>query len=541
MVLFVAAMLAAAVFALMGRKTFGEAERNRQLQQSLANMVSLMWDVDESLERRLAAGDGDLRPDAAALGRVNALLTQGRELAQQSCSQKAGLFADLDTAVRLFLAQAQSPLSQAVAAESAVAVRQSFKEVRTAAGKLQVPSIDSTGRAELYQNLQLGAIGIALGAGIAVFMLQRARKHHEIVPLSQSITHLRSDKASLEAIILARDDELRAAKRQTKELTGELAHSLRHADLALRGSAATGFAQDKDLRYTWISRDAMAHQVADILGHTDTELLDGDPSGFVEIKRRVVATGHPARTEILLPTAAGTAWFDVQIEPTFDGNHEVAGLIGVAVDLTERREREGRIQLLLREITHRSKNLLAIIQSMARQTAMRTDSRAEFVDVFSRRIQALALLHDLLIQADWAGAATAQIVRSQLAPFDDLVGGRVDVAGPELQLRPEAAQGLGLAVHELITNAMKFGALSVEGGSICVSWHVASEDDLTPWIYFEWKEQGLQDSPPPTHQGFGHVVLEAATARALSGKSSFTYAPAGATWRLEIPGEWIAS
>jgi two-component sensor histidine kinase len=146
----------------------------------------------------------------------------------------------------------------------------------------------------------------------------------------------------------------------------------------------------------------------------------------------------------------------------------------------------------------------------------------------------------VLIQANWAGAATAQIVRSQLSPFADLVGGRVDVVGPELQLRPEAAQGLGLAVHELITNATKFGALSIPGGSIRVSWNITQQDSMAPWVHFEWKEQGLQDPKPPTHRGFGHVVLEAATARALSGKSSFTYAPDGATWRLDIPGEWIA-
>lgn len=542
--LFGGAMVAAILFAALSRRSYEGVLRSGNLQQSVADILNLAWDIEASLEDRLARHDGGLEPAKTATAQADPLLAEGRGLSQKIGRREAALFASLESALRLFLVQtratlsAQGALSQETAAKVAAA-RRSFEEVRAAAGQLQNLRRAPGRRGGLYENLELFSMVGAMGTAILALAQQRAATRSQVALLTRRIAGLRTENALLEGLISKRDAELAAADRHAKELASELAQTVLRADLTLRGSAATAFAQDKDLRYTWISGKAMAPGIAEMLGRTDAELMQGDLSGLAEVKRRVIDTGIAARAEITLPTAAGTGWYDVLIEAMLDGDRRVAGLIGVAVDITERREREGRIELLLREITHRSKNLLAIVQSMARQTAMRTGSHAEFVDVFSRRIQALALLHDLLIQANWAGAAAAQIVRSQLSPFTDLVGGRVDVAGPELQLRPEAAQGLGLAVHELITNATKFGALSRPGGSIRVSWKMAMEDDA-PWVHFEWKEQGLENPQPPTRRGFGHVVLEAATARGLSGRSSFTYAPDGATWRLEIPGEWIA-
>jgi two-component sensor histidine kinase/CHASE3 domain sensor protein len=388
---------------------------------------------------------------------------------------------------------------------------------------------------DLYHIVLFASIALAILVALVVFRLQGQLAQENIRRLEAGARQLSAANENLEGLVSERTQALLASTRRAEELAAELTHNLQRFDLALRGSAVTAFTQDRDLRYTWISRDAMAHTVANIVGRTDAELAQR--SGRVmALKRKVIETGEPLQAEVVLDDAVGERWYDVYLEPTRDESGTVAGLMGVAVDVTERRERETRIQLLLREITHRSKNLLAVIQSMARQTAARTASRSEFVGVFSQRIQSLAVSHDLLLQGDWVGAQLKRVVQAQLAPFAELIGTRVNLEGPELSLKPEAAQGLGMAVHELVTNAAKFGALTLPNGKIRVSWCVDGDDRQ---VHFEWKEYDVPHPERPERQGFGHVVLESATARALSGASRFVYAADGATWKLDFPGEWL--
>ena len=140
------------------------------------------------------------------------------------------------------------------------------------------------------------------------------------------------------------------------------------------------------------------------------------------------------------------------------------GVTGAAVDITERKEGEAHLRLLMRELTHRSKNLLAVIQAMARQTAKHTGSIQTFVERFGARVQALARSHDLLVQESWHSASLNELVRSQLAYYLDREPDQVLIEGPDVRLKPEAAQSLGLALHELATNAAKHGAMSRSGG-----------------------------------------------------------------------------
>src|SRR5262249_51174373 len=141
---------------------------------------------------------------------------------------------------------------------------------------------------------------------------------------------------------------------------------------------------------------------------------------------------------------------------------------GILQDVTERKVREEREYLLMREVNHRAKNMLSVVEAIARQTATRNPE--DFVERFSERIQALSANQELLVRNEWRGVDIEELVRAQLSHFADLIGSRIVVNGPKLRLKPASAQAIGLAVHELATNAGKYGALSTDKGRVDVFW-----------------------------------------------------------------------
>ena len=214
-------------------------------------------------------------------------------------------------------------------------------------------------------------------------------------------------------------------------------------------------------------------------------------------------------------------------------------IIAGAVDITRYKEQEGRIRLLMRELTHRSKNLLSVIQAIMRQTAANSTSVEDFETRFTARLQSLAGSHDLLVREDWQGASIRELVRSQLGHYIDRARLEPDRAEPgePLQIRPDAAQHIGMALHELATNAAKYGALSVPSGKVQISWLCVSaepdgETDVPPVM---WKKPAAHWSERPSRRGFGRVVIERTVARALNGDVHIDYAAAGLRWTLEFP------
>jgi len=197
-------------------------------------------------------------------------------------------------------------------------------------------------------------------------------------------------------------------------------------------------------------------------------------------------------------------------------------------DITQRKVHEEHVQLLTREVNHRAKNMLSVVHAISHQIA--AGNPEDFARRFSERIQALAANQDLLIRNEWKGVDVEDLVRAQLAHFADLIGSRIVVQGPKLLLNGASAQAIGLALHELATNAGKYGALSTDSGRVNVSWG-ADGDTFT----MSWTER---DGPPvavPTRRGFGTIVIERMAERSLGGAVDLVYAPSGVTWRLTCP------
>lgn len=216
--------------------------------------------------------------------------------------------------------------------------------------------------------------------------------------------------------------------------------------------------------------------------------------------------------------------------PTRSADGRIDGACLIIRDTTAQKHREDHVRFLLRELTHRSKNLLAVIQAMARQSLNRLASPEEFVARFSERLSGLAGSHDLLSSEDFEGASLAQLIRSQLRHYGELLGDRILLDGVDLVLKPEAAQNVGIALHELSTNAAKYGALSTPVGTVRIGWTL--EDDR---FRMQWREQDGPPVVPPTRKGFGHVVMERITGQALNGRSSATFLPDGVCWTLDVP------
>jgi PAS domain S-box-containing protein len=205
-----------------------------------------------------------------------------------------------------------------------------------------------------------------------------------------------------------------------------------------------------------------------------------------------------------------------------------AGVVGTVADITERKEREEQVHLLMREVNHRAKNMLSVVDAIAHQTATRNPE--DFVERFSERVQALSANQDLLVRNEWNGVEIADLVRAQLAHFADLIGSRIAMHGPKLRLNPASAQAIGLALHELATNAGKYGALSTDTGRVDVSWGTDG-DTLT----MSWTEREGPPVSAPKRRGFGTIVMEAMAERSVDGKVDLDYAPSGLTWRLTCP------
>jgi PAS domain S-box-containing protein len=212
-------------------------------------------------------------------------------------------------------------------------------------------------------------------------------------------------------------------------------------------------------------------------------------------------------------------------------------MVSIVADVTERKAAEDHIQFLMQEISHRSKNLLTVIQSIARRTARTATTMQDFESRFGQRLEGLAASHDVLIGNSWQGAPLADLIRQHLAPFVDVKGSRLEISGPDSVVTPEAAQAIGLAVHELSTNSIKYGALSVPTGKIRVSWNF--DEGAPAPLMLSWIEQGGPSVTPPARKGFGHVVISEMIERSLNGTVALDFPPSGLQWRVSLPAEHL--
>ncbi len=314
-------------------------------------------------------------------------------------------------------------------------------------------------------------------------------------------------------------------------LASQLAEANRRFEKALDGSLTTVFEQDLDLKYIHVVNPSPGFKPDFFIGKSDDELFpEEDQLKLIPVKKKVLETGESAVIEFDMDMNGVNRSYNMRMEPSRDKEGRTTGLIGISIDLTHKRENERQMHLVMRELTHRSKNLLAVIQAMARQTAARSDNTEDFVESFAARLQAMAASHDLLVSQSWYGADLKELVLAHLAQSIDPGSPQIEIEGDPHSITADAAQNLGLALHELTTNAAKYGALSVLGGKLSVSWTTVDGR-----IRLVWKESGGPEVVPPRRNGFGRMLLERLVGPALDGDVSIDFAPEGVSCVIEFP------
>ena len=310
---------------------------------------------------------------------------------------------------------------------------------------------------------------------------------------------------------------------------------------SLYSSAPLGLGMlDRDLKFVRVN-DALADMNGVALQkHIGQFVFDivPDLQGQAEkLLRGVLNSGEPVRDiefrgETQRAKGEQRDWLE-QLYPLRDSMGEIVGIGIICEDITERKSTEQHIRTLLSELAHRSKNLLTVIQVMARRSVSPELSSSEFVDSFIERLSGLAQSHDLLAREDWRGISMQELVTSQIGHLNSDLSSRLFTDGPDLILTPVAAQNLGMAVHELSTNAVKYGALSVDGGEVHISWAVFKDEAGRDRLRLSWVERGGPKVVEPSRRGFGRFVIEAIAARALSGAVDLRFDPEGVSCTLE--------
>jgi PAS domain S-box-containing protein len=229
----------------------------------------------------------------------------------------------------------------------------------------------------------------------------------------------------------------------------------------------------------------------------------------------------------------------VNVSPIFDAAGQIIGASKIAHDISERIRAEERERLLIGEINHRAKNLLTLVHAIARQTA--ANDAETFAKSFEERILALSASHDLLLNNRWQDIPLEELVHSQLGHFKDAFGSRIKLSGPPLKISAPAAQAIGMAVHELATNAAKYGALSEDEGVITIAWQLEDGNGSERTFTMHWTEQGGPRVEAPSRSGFGATVIDRMLAASLEGEVELDWHPTGLVCRVSCPADNLLS
>ncbi|QUD86937.1 HWE histidine kinase domain-containing protein [Phenylobacterium montanum] len=343
-----------------------------------------------------------------------------------------------------------------------------------------------------------------------------AKLVEEVAAKNRAVEELRAIRAGLES-------EVRRRVAQAEALAKRL-------EIATEGSLVTVFEQDADLRYTWMHNPRPPLGEA-ALGQTDSEALEpGAAEALAPIKRQVLSSGERLRTEVALPVGGREHHFAMTLTPV-GGEAEPRGLLVASIDITEQKRQEERQAVIARELAHRAKNVLALVEGIARQTAKSENLPPSVVANFSKRLAALGRAQDLLVHTDWEGIELGDLIRAQLTPLLPRDGRQVVIEGPPgVLVSAEVGQYLSLALHELATNAFKYGALGQADGRLEVRWRAGRDAPDGYEIGLEWIEHGGA-APMPERKGFGRLLLETILPRALQGWARLEFGPEGVIWR----------
>ena len=309
------------------------------------------------------------------------------------------------------------------------------------------------------------------------------------------------------------EDALRSARDRSEEILESISDAF--------------YAVDANWRFTYVNRIAEAWWgrrrealIGKVYHEEFPQLLGTEPWAA---HQRAMAERRVVRAELI--SAITGRWIDISMFPSG------SGLSVYFRDITERKEGERRQKLLVNELNHRVKNSLTIVQALVRQTLGAAESLAQAQTALTERLMALAAAHDVITQEEWVGAELAEVVRRSVLPQLDRPE-RLNAQGPAAMLTPATALSFSLALHELVTNAIKYGALTTEAGRIALDWRF-EETGEGRRLQISWRETGGPPVSPPSRKGFGSRLIERGLAAEIGGAVTLSFEPDGVVCEID--------
>ncbi|HEY0424918.1 MAG TPA: HWE histidine kinase domain-containing protein [Rhodopila sp.] len=404
-----------------------------------------------------------------------------------------------------------------------------------------------TARRAAWLTFGVGAACLVLGLALAQAMVRRVAA--PIASLGALCVGLEQDDPDVSAATgLAETDQVAqaliaaASKRHAAETAARKAEAEREQGAALlrtviESTPSLIFAKDCAGRMVLANGAFLAFlgkTWAEVAGRTDLEFFDDrtEAKAVMENDRRIMAAGRAEACEELVGKDGNRprVWLSTKT-PLRNADREVIGLVAVSVEITERKQVEDRLRQMVNELNHRVKNTLATVQSIASHTLRGADRT--FRQTLEARLLALASAHDILTREGWEGANLTDVIAGALMPYGSADDDRFRVSGPPLRLQPRAAVALAMALHELATNALKYGALSVAGGRVEIRWEVRHVAPAV--LHIVWSEQRGPAVDRPGPPGFGTSLIERSLAQDLGGTAQITFPVDGITCVIDAP------
>jgi PAS domain S-box-containing protein len=288
---------------------------------------------------------------------------------------------------------------------------------------------------------------------------------------------------------------------------------------------------DADARLRFMSLGGMDVMEVDDFGAIEgcdwRDFWSGPDHGKAREAVQTALAGGNARFQGQTPTMKGRPrWWDVAVTPILGADGSVDKLLSVSRDITETKQSEDHQRLLINELNHRVKNTLATVQSIASQTLRNAATLAEAQAAFEARLFALSRAHNVLTRENWEGASLRAIITEAIAPYSNARESRLHLQGPDVRLPPRMALALAMALQELATNAVKYGALSNDAGEITIEWRLDGTK-TPPCLHLQWEESGGPQVQVPKRRGFGTRLIERSLALDLEGDVRIEFAPTG--------------
>ena len=319
------------------------------------------------------------------------------------------------------------------------------------------------------------------------------------------------------------------------------ARRLEFAMRALGRTQVSIYYQTDNLVYQWGENIPAGLISGGLAGKSDADLFPWLAADrLTTVKQKVLATGESQRFELPINLDGEVRWFDLWIDPERNDTGKIVGIFSTAIETTEQRRREVQLKNLLREVSHRSKNLLAIILSLASQTARSAKSIDGFVTAFSGRLQSISRAQDLVTDRDWRGALLSDLIERQVALFRGDRFRQVTVRGENPVLAPNASLYVGLALHELCAHAVRGNHIPAAGATISVTAMRVPDGGTERMLRLEWTEQGIEDETLTDMDSLSHAFLEKVVPLAVDGSATIQTIPGGLRYTLNIAGAHIA-